>query len=125
MTPPTMARVAERLPMRVRAVEWSDPTLLVTGDDWTLRVSCPWRLLSPKGIALSWSSPDGDDRVWDLVGADIVRVGRQGADSYTDPVFGLSGDLTLEVFSDTELDPWVLTIAELTIVGPLARTDWP
>ncbi|MGH9209953.1 MAG: hypothetical protein ACRD2C_04655 [Acidimicrobiales bacterium] len=122
---PTIKVLAERLPWPIRAAEWTDPTLLLTGDDWTLSITCSWRVVAPAGIAYGWSSADAEDQVWDLVGREIQRVEPQGSVAYTDPRLVLSGGLGLELFSETELDPWVLTVrSDLVIVGPLRRDDW-
>jgi hypothetical protein len=111
--------LARRLPWRIRSVEWADPSLMVAGDDWSLTVSSSWRVTSPAGIAFSCSSADAEDRAWDLVGAQVVRIDRRGGGVVCDPIFVLSGDLALEVFSDTKLDSWVLRVGDSTvIVGP-------
>ena len=55
--------VTARLPWTVRTAEWTDPTLVVAGDDWMLSISCAWRVVGPDGSASGWSSPDAEDGV--------------------------------------------------------------
>jgi hypothetical protein len=114
-----MAAIARRLPWRIRSVDWTDPTLVVAGDDWSLTVTCSWRVVGPGGIAFSCSSANVEDLVWDLIGAQVLRIDRRGSGVIYDPILVLSGELMLELFSDTELDPWVLRFGDSTvIVGP-------
>jgi hypothetical protein len=96
-------------------VEYADPALTANGDGWGLSVSCPWRLVRGDDLVLSWSTPDAADRVWDLIGLRVVGARTRGRDAS----FDLTDGSALEVFSDTDLDPWVLRLPGATYVGPL------
>ena len=75
--------------------------LTANGDGWGLTVTCPWRT-SRGDTWLSWSTPDAADKVWDLIGLRLVAARTRGRDAS----FDLSDGSALEVFSDTDLDPW-------------------
>ncbi|HEV7758263.1 MAG TPA: hypothetical protein VGO78_04720, partial [Acidimicrobiales bacterium] len=109
----------EQVPLLIGEATFTDPTLVLGGDGWSLAATCPWRVVDhDHGIEMSWSSSDAEDRVWDLVGVQITAVRQHGSD----PAFDLSTGRVLEVFSDTDLDPWVLRLAGMTFVGPLRPT---
>jgi hypothetical protein len=116
--------LAEHLPLVVAEVQWVDPTLTVVGDDWSLSVTCPWRVVTPHGIAFSCSTADAEDQLWDTIGKAIVSIEPQGATNPFDPVFRFADDTLLELFSDSELDPWSLQLPGMSLVGPLRMTEW-
>jgi hypothetical protein len=123
MTP--VDRLRARLPWRVRTVEWVDPTLVVAGDDWSMTISCAWRVCTPAGVAYGSTSEDVEDRVWDLVGAEVVGIEPQGVASYADPRLVLSGGLALELFNEAEPDPYVIRSEDdIVIVGPFGAGSW-
>ena len=49
---------------------------------------------------------------------------KQGSLTSFDPVFTLSGDKLLEVFSDTAMDPWSMLLPDVIFVGPLVAANW-
>jgi hypothetical protein len=111
------AHAAAHLPVRVVTAEWSNDALVLAGDGWSATVNCPWRV-SRRGVMLvSRDSKDAEDRVWDLVGHDVVDVVAQSSVSPADPAVVFSGGLALEVFSDTAIDPWVMRFPEMVFVG--------
>ena len=64
---------------------------------------------------MSWSSPDAADLVWDLIGLSIVGGSERGLD----PAFDLSNGCVIDLFVDNATDPWILRLADITLVGPL------
>lgn len=123
MTP--LETVRARLPWRVRTAEWVDPTLVVSGDGWSMTISCSWRVCTPTEVAFGSSSEDAEDRVWDLVGTEVVAIEPQGVVSFADPRLVLSGGLALELFSEAEIDPYVIRSGEdVVIVGPFPAGSW-
>lgn len=119
-----IAKVAKQLPLRISTVEWTDPTLVLAGQGWSLSLTCPWRAVTPQGSAFGWDSPDVEDRAWDLIGAEVISVVRQASGAFADPAFVLSNGVILEVLSDSELDPWNLRVEGVTVLGPLQPEDW-
>lgn len=39
-----------------------------------------------------------------------------------DPTFRLTGNLCLEIFSDTDYDPWVMRLPKITFVGMASQS---
>ncbi len=109
--------LTELLPMRIREVDFSDPTLILTGDDWSFTAICAWRIIKSGRLAFGWSHPEAADLIWDLCGQSIISVGPQSMLMPGDPVFELSQNGWLEVFSDHATDPWVLRLPTRTFVG--------
>ena len=104
-------------PLVIKAVEFHDPVLVVSGEDWGLTTMCPWRVLRDGDMEMSWSTANAEDRAWDLVGRAILAAPQCDRD----PVFEMSGGSRLELFSDTDIDPWNLRLPGITFVGPLRR----
>lgn len=113
--PSLVDQVARAGPLEIVDVEFQDPILVVSGEGWALTAMCPWRVLRGDALDLSWTAPDAEDRAWDLIGRRIVSAEVRGRD----PVLHLSDGSAVELFSDTDTDPWVLRLLGLTFVGPL------
>ena len=62
--------------------------------------------------------PGAETRMESIIGAEIVAVSGQSAvHEDWDPAFEISDGFTLEVFSDTDEDPWVMRLPGQTFVG--------
>lgn len=108
------------LPTEINRAEFSDPTLLLGGPDWSMSLTCEWRWVDPKGAVVSSSTVGADDIVWNLVGDQIVSVEWSGPLALgDDPLFHLRSGGILRVFSDAAFDTWVLHTPSLVLVGPL------
>jgi hypothetical protein len=114
----TPASLNGHLPVTILEVEWEDPTLVIRGEGWHFNTTCAWRVVQNNRISFAWSTRDVADRLWDLISHELTEV-------RTDPTIGdvtlvLSDGLRLDVFADTEVDPWVLSgIGDVVLVGPI------
>jgi len=112
------------LPLQVRELEFNDPVVVLTGPDWSISIVCPWRLTRGGALVTSIEDPNAEARLRDLVGASIVDVGAQASASASgDPVFVFADGARLEIFSDTDLDPWVVRLPNKTFVGSASDAD--
>ena len=105
---------AATLPLRVREVEPTSTSFVLAGADWNLMVMCPIRYRTPDAV-LGWESPELEDRLWDLIGQDLQSISM----AHGDPVFRFSSGYALEVFADTDRDPWVLHAPGVIVVGAI------
>ena len=99
------------LPVCVRGVEEQSGILTLFGDDWGLAIACDWEG-TVGGRALSWDDDDMEDRVWDLIGEDLVAVVDEG----TVVRFEFS-EATLIATPNDYWDPWVLDVRGHLLVG--------
>ncbi|SRR6266508_813159 len=113
--------LARHFPLRIDQVDYADPTVTLTGDGWSLSMTCPWHLFEGQSRIVSWNEEGATDVIWDLVGHAITEVRPRSTEHPSDPVFLLTGGLRLEIHADTDLDPWVLRLPELTFVGSASR----
>jgi len=108
------------LPTSVDRAEYSEPTLLLGGQDWSLSATCAWRWDGVNGCSVDSSSADRADRVWDLVGETIVAVRWIQADDWgSDPILEFRSGGRLCLLSDAPFDTWVWHVPNLVLVGPL------
>lgn len=113
-----LAPALSALPLRVREVLPETTNFVVSGDGWRLLVMCPVRYRTPHDV-LGWESEDLQDRLWDLIGQDLVAIDvRHG-----DPVFRFSNGYAIEVFADAAVDPWVLHVPGVVIVGEIPSLE--
>jgi len=101
-------------PLRVSEVDYTDPSLTLSGAGWSLNIMCPWRVRERGILWVSCSEPGREDKLWDLIGHDIIDVVPAHG---VDPVFVMSADLRLEILADTDVDPWALLLRGRTFVG--------
>ena len=112
------ATVSPLLPLKIDELEFNDPVVVLVGQNWSVSITCPWRLMR-EGILVT-SSEDGnaETRLRDLVGTTVVDlIGQGGFQTSHDPVLVFSDAARLEIFADTDLDPWVMRFPGKTFVG--------
>jgi hypothetical protein len=108
--------VEAALPLQVEDVEYQDPSFVLSGQEWSLSLECPWRMRNESGqLWFSWSSTNTSDLVLPLTGRLISSISPNI--STGDLACTFSDGTRLEVFADTDLDPWVLRIPNLILVG--------
>jgi hypothetical protein len=113
----TRASIERFLPLTVKEVEFVDPTILLRGDGWWISITCPWQL-SKSGVPIvAWESKDIEDQIWELVGHQITSVRPQSLEHPGIANFDIDGGLVLQITADTDLDPWVIRLPDVTIVG--------
>ncbi len=105
------------LPLTIKVAAFKDPTLSLAGDSWAFSTPSAWRVLNGGVLDFGWSGKDAPALVRGLVGLSIVAVASQSPRMRGDPAFELSDGRWLEIFSDHFLDPWVMTLPNITFVG--------
>jgi hypothetical protein len=107
-------KVNAALPLRVTGLDYNDPILSVFGDDWFLKLACPWRAVI-SAVVLDWEDPRVKDEAWNLIGTCLVSAddGPPGELVFT------FDDATFLVGPDVEEDPWVLSLPDFVAVGGL------
>jgi hypothetical protein len=76
---------------------------------------CPWEISGPDG-RVTWESESIEDEVWELVGHSLLSVSSTDLD-LVDPVFEVSGGISIKVCADTDLDPWTLSLPHVMLIG--------
>jgi len=114
-----LAKLAPALPLVIGSAQWNDPVLLLGGDGWRVAINSPWRVVTREALSLGCSDSDAAGRVSELEGLAVIEIRSQGALLAVDPVFVLSNDRFVEVFSVDAVDPWVLRVAgEVYVASP-------
>jgi hypothetical protein len=106
------------LPARIDRAEVEVPTLLLSGDQWSLAATCDWKWFDSEGVIISCHE-ERADAVWDLVGHRILGVTWSSTHVGLDPTFNVEGGSTLELHSDASFDTWTIHTPTLVLVGPL------
>jgi hypothetical protein len=113
--------LSQMLPLRIEEVDYNDPMVVLSGTDWSLSVACPWRLMRDGRLATSYGDEGAGEVLAGLVGNEVVALG--SADSSRVPgdiQVVLRNGTVLDVFADTDLDPWVLRLPDRTFVGTVS-----
>ena len=114
------SEVGVPVPHRIDRAEIEEPTLLIGGGGWSMSMLCYWRWISSDGQIVTTESPDAADSVWDLVGEVIENVVWWGASPIgVDLRLLLASGGCLDVLSDAAFDTWIMSLPDITLVGPL------
>lgn len=130
MKPPSasdsMLEIAQAaLPLRITRAEFGpDPILLLSGPGWASNFSCDW-ILEANGHRIDRNYSDGNipDDAKELTSEDLEFLIDRQIEAITsnaqmiNPIFHISGGIELRVHADTNLDPWVLGLPGITLVG--------
>jgi len=106
-----------RLPLRIDSVHWDRDTLNLIGGKWNLVTMSAWRVINTGSVEFACYDTDIDDLVNGLVNKSIVSVEVQSIAISVDPIFQLDDHRKLEIFSTDTVEPWVLNLNGITLVG--------
>ena len=106
-------KINARLPRRVTGIEYNDPILVLFGDGWFLKLSCPWSGFIA-GAPIDWDSSAVEDRAWDLIGTQLLSA--EEADRPIDVRFSFE-HAVLTARPDDDEDAWVLAFPDMVAVG--------
>lgn len=112
-----MRALEGHLPLRIVAIDYSDPSVSFIGSKWALSLVCPWRVVQAGERLFAWDDADVADALVELIEQSIVEVRQRSSEAPWDPVFILSNGFEIEIFADSDLDPWVLRLPDQTFVG--------
>lgn len=115
---PVRQLLREALPLLIRGTEVTDPVVTLFGDGWGLTMWCDWTV---DALELGSSSPDLEDRVWDLVGTSIVGVEARAG---VGPVFALSAGHELALVEGDDDEPWVMHLPGLILTEGIRGASW-
>ena len=121
-----LSAVARYLPVTIEDVVFYHPALLLIAPDWQMTIVCPWRLVRDDVVLTSLNDPDVADYLPKLVGTTITRLVPREPGTIlpaADPELSFDCGYSLEVFADTDLDPWTLRAGGITHVGLRRQHD--
>lgn len=108
-------RIEARLPRRITGIEYNDPILIFSGDDWFLKLACPWSGVIA-GTTVDWESRTVEDLAWEMIGSSLLSAST--GERAIDVIFTFD-DAVLTVRPDADEDPWVLSFPDFVAVGGL------
>lgn len=107
-----LAILAKVLPLQIQFVSWDGDVLTISGEDWSFSTLSAWRIVQEGKISLACWDKEVREKVELLGGELIVSAARQSTLAGVDPVFELSNETQLEIFSSDTFEPWVLKLPD-------------
>lgn len=105
-------------PLRVNRAEYDGYySFVFGGDDWTVALTSPWRLLVGEALLTDFAAADAPDDVWGLIGRDLVGIGARSSLSGIDASFLFRDGSKVDVFCDNYIDPWIVYLGNQTYVA--------
>ncbi len=102
--------VGRCLPLKVEAIDWQDPVLVISGNEWNLTCSCAWRVSRDGVVRYGCWDKVAAESILDLIGMEFTGVEPQSTAVPVDLAFLLSDGGRLELFSTEMTEPWVLRL---------------
>ncbi|MEQ5777155.1 hypothetical protein J4E05_16655 [Thalassospira sp. NFXS8] len=99
-------KVRRQLPLHVRDISWDGDNFVILGEDWRFSTSCVWRVLNEGQIKYACWDEKSEILIKEMVGEKIVSLDIQCERINVDPVFIMSGNKIVEIFSCSSLEPW-------------------
>lgn len=105
-------------PFEIKKVDWDPPSLNIIGEDWAFFTMESWRIVNKKEMVIgsSDSSSEIHEILEEMVNEKIVGLDFQSKHLIADPVFLLSNEWILEIFSSSKFEPWTLKIPKNSMV---------
>jgi hypothetical protein len=125
MTTTLIDELRAKLPVSVEESTFEEYVLMLSGLDWRLRVSGPWRLINAGVIETSSGAElrqDMTGRIGVLRGLSIQNIDTQSRFAALDLALTLSNGMVLEIFSENIYDDWLLTFGDMVVEGPLHQS---
>jgi hypothetical protein len=92
--------------------------LSLGGGNWGFGSTSPWRIVEGGDLVAGCGDPEAaSEALKSIIGTSLVDVSAQSPSMRGDPVLVLSSGQQIEVFSDTQIDPWTFVIPGMTYVG--------
>ncbi|GAA3589423.1 hypothetical protein GCM10022198_11640 [Klugiella xanthotipulae] len=119
------------LPLRIGYANMSpDPVLVLSGEGWGSNYMCDWLLTGPNchidrynetGVLYTEENLLTGEDVKFLLGHEIIGI--TSTPDMINPIFHISGGIDLITYADTDIDPWVLGLPGITLVGSMGRDE--
>lgn len=103
------------LPLSMDSIEWSDPTLILIGKNWSFSTVSSWRIIKNNKLIAGCYDEDALKIIKELSKSKVVSVEIQSNHISIDPVFIFSNGYKLEIFSTTFLEPWTFDFSSGTV----------
>lgn len=100
------------LPLKIEFSQWNDVNFNIHGSDWGFNTLSAWRITKDGKIIYGSNDKSDDDFIDILTGVSIISIYSQNLLFKVDPVFILSNEQKLEIFSTDTYEPWTFSLQE-------------
>jgi hypothetical protein len=103
------------LPLVITKAATTQGELTISGENWCLSSDCAWRVASNEGFIFGSRSKPTNEQVLALIGQSIQHVEPSGF-ANLDFSLHLSDGTVLEIFTDTDFVPWILSLPNSPLI---------
>ncbi len=101
------------LPLTILEVKWDGTLFQIYGPKWNFTTLSAWRISTNSKIVLGCYDEKSEKLIDYLKNLEIVDIDFQNNLLKIDPVFVLSNDQKIEIFSTDTYEPWTFRVDEL------------
>ena len=100
-------------PLPIESVFWDDPVLVLSGSNWSFTCTSSWRIVSgDRMVAGCEEVGAAEEALRAISGLQVLRCVSLVRPSSGDLRLVLSGEMAVEVFVATPVDPWVFRLPD-------------
>lgn len=98
------------LPLKISTVNWDETLLHIYGLDWSFTTLSAWRITEENRMVLGCFDKNSVEKALQLVDLEIIDIKCQENRLKIDPIFKLSNNQFLEIFSTDTYEPWTFNL---------------
>jgi hypothetical protein len=111
-------QVKPYLPLKIEETNWDGTVFHMYGTNWSFSTLSSWRVSTTKKMIFGCYDNSSLELLNRLKKTDIIGFDIQTPSLTIDPVFLLSNQLRLEIFSTDVYEPWTFNINQLCVFVP-------
>lgn len=111
-------KIKKELPLKITNANWDGTSFQMYGVDWTFNTLSAWRIVNLDRVLVGCYDKDSNEYILSLKDIDIIDILMQENTLKIDPVFVLSNDQKLEIFSTDTFEPWTFGLHDKIIFVP-------
>ncbi|WP_068469990.1 hypothetical protein [Candidatus Protochlamydia phocaeensis] len=108
-----LIQVQQYLPLKILNITWDGTVFQIYNDNWNFTTLSSWRISTKNKLILGCFDERAEQSIDYLKGMEIVGIEAQTSYLKIDPVFILSNEQRLEIFSTDTYEPWTFCVNNL------------
>lgn len=108
-----MIEVKQYLPLKISEVQWDGTIFQIFGSKWSFTTLSAWRISTKNKVVFGCFDNNSLQLINSLKDVEILDITFQTELLKIDPVFILSNEQRIEIFSTDTYEPWTFRVDEL------------
>ena len=107
-----IGNIKKYLPLKIATLTWDSTSFHMYGSNWSFFTLSSWRISTQEKVIFGADDENSEELVKRLINMEIKDIHYQTGFLIIDPVFVLSNNEQIEIFSTDTYEPWTLRVGE-------------